>query len=128
MKYLITESQLNSMVDKIVQQTLEEFRDVCEIPDADTWPGWLNFDDCDTLESIEKIEVVNTQTQTPAKGFTKNYPTVGVDIYIYFSNIFASQDFSDFLIALAYRIKQKYKLTLNFKENELINTNTNRQW
>jgi hypothetical protein len=128
MKYLITESQLNSMVDKIVQQTLEEFRDVCEIPDADTWPGWLNFDDCDTLESIEKIEVVNTQTQTPAKGFTKNYPTVGVDIDIYFSNIFASQDFSDFLIALAYRIKQKYKLTLNFKENELINTNTNRQW
>ncbi len=128
MKYLITESQLNSMVGKIVQQTLEEFRNVCEFPDADSWPGWLNFDDCDTLESIEKIEVVNTQTQTPAKGFTKNYPTVGVDIDIYFSNIFASQDFSDFLIALAYRIKQKYKLTLNFKENELINTNTNRQW
>jgi len=128
MKYLITETQLDSVTQKLINDTLNEFRNVCEVPDADTWPGWLNFDDCDTLESIEKIEVVNTQTQTPAKGFTKNYPTVGVDIDIYFSNIFASQDFSDFLIALAYRIKQKYKLTLNFKENELINTNTNRQW
>jgi hypothetical protein len=127
MKYLITESQFDSIVQKLINDTLNEFRDVCEVPDADTWPGWLNFDDCDTLESIEKIEVVNTQTQTTAKGF-RPYPTIGADIDIYFSNIFASQDFSDFLISLAYRIKQKYKVTLNFKENELINTNTNRQW
>ena len=128
MKYLITESQFDSVTQKLINDTLNEFRNVCEDPDADTWPGWLNFDDCDTLESIEKIQVVNTQTQKPAKGFTKNYPTVGVDINIYFSNIFESQDFSDFLIALAYRINQKYKVQLNFKENELINTNTNRQW
>jgi hypothetical protein len=127
MKYLITESQFDSIVQKLINDTLNEFRDVCEVPDADTWPGWLNFDDCDTLESIEKIEVVNTQTQTPIKGF-RPYPTIDVDIDIYFSNIFASQDFSDFLISLAYRIKQKYKVTLNFKENELINTNTNREW
>jgi hypothetical protein len=127
MKYLITESQFNSITQKLINDTLNEFRDVCEAPDADTWPGWLNFDDCDTLESIEKIEVVNTQTQTPIKGF-RPYPTIDVDIDIYFSNIFASQDFSDFLISLAYRIKQKYKVTLNFKENELINTNTNREW
>lgn len=127
MKYLITESQFDSVTQKLINDTLNEFRNVCEVPDADTWPGWLNFDDCDTLESIEKIEVVNTQTQKPVKGF-KPYPTIGVDIDIYFSNIFASQDFSDFLISLAYRIKQKYKVQLNFNENKLINTNTNRQW
>ena len=51
-----------------------------------------------------------------------------IDIDIYFSSIFASQDFSDFLISLAYRIRQKYKVTLMFNENESINTNTNRQW
>jgi hypothetical protein len=128
MKYLITEGQFDSVTQKLINDTLNEFRNVCEVPDVDTWPGWLNFDDCDTLESIEKIQVVNTQTQKPAKGFTKNYPTIGVDIDIYFSNIFASKDFSDFLIALAHRINQKYKVHLNFKENELINTNTNRQW
>jgi hypothetical protein len=127
MKYLITENRLNSFTQRIINDTLNEFRDVCEVPDADTWPDWLSFDDCDSLESIEKIEVVNTQILTPVKGF-KQYQTFGVDVDIYFSNIFASQDFSYFLIALAYRIKQKYKITLMFNENELINTNTNRQW
>jgi hypothetical protein len=127
MKYLITENRLNSLTQKIIDETFNEFRNVCEVPDADTFPDWLSFDDCDSLESIEKIEVVNAQILTPAKGF-RPYQTFGVDVDIYFSNIFASQDFSDFLIALAYRIKQKYKIALMFNENELINTNTNREW
>ena len=128
MKYLITESQFSNTIKRLIKDTLTEFRNVCEVPDADTWPDWLSFDDCNRFESIEKIEVVNTQTLTLTKGLGKQYPTFGVDIDIYFSSIFASQDFSDFLIALAYRIRQKYKVTLMFRENESINTNTNRQW
>lgn len=128
MKYLITESQFSNTIKRLIKDTLTEFRNVCEVPDADTWPDWLSFDDCNSFESIEKIEVVNTQTLTLTKGLGKQYPTFGVDIDIYFSSIFASQDFSDFLISLAYRIRQKYKVTLMFNENESINTNTNRQW
>ena len=128
MKYLITENRLNSLTQRIIDETFDEFKNVCEVPDADTWPDWLSFDDCNSFESIEKIEVVNTQTLTLTKGLGKQYPTFGVDIDIYFSSIFASQDFSDFLISLAYRIRQKYKVTLMFNENESINTNTNRQW
>jgi hypothetical protein len=128
MKYLITENRLNSLTQRIIDETFDEFKNVCEVPDADTWPDWLSFDDCDSLESIEKIKVVNTQTLTLIKGFEKQYPTFGVDIDIHFSSIFASQDFSYFLIALAYRVKQKYKVNLMFRENESINTNTNRQW
>lgn len=127
MKYLITENQFTNTIKKLINDTLIEFRNVCEVPDADTWPDWLSFDDCDSLESIEKIEVVNVQNLKLTKGL-KKYPTFGVDINIHFSNVFTSKDFSDFLIALAYRIKQKYKVTLMFNENELINTNTNRQW
>ena len=126
MKYLITESQFSNTIKRLIKDTLTEFRNVCEVPDADTWPDWLSFDDCNSFESIEKIEVVNTQTLTLTKGLGKQYPTFGVDIDIYFSSIFASQDFSDFLISLAYRIRQKYKVTLMFNENESINTNTNR--
>ena len=128
MKYLITESQFSNTIKRLIKDTLTEFRNVCEVPDADTWPDWLSFDDCNSFESIEKIEVVNTQTLTLTKGLGKQYPTFGVDIDIYFSSIFASQDFSDFLISLAYKIRQKYKVTLMFNENESINTNTNRQW
>jgi hypothetical protein len=128
MKYLITENKINSFTQRIINDTLTEFRNVCEVPDADTWPDWLSFDDCNSLESIEKIEVVNTQILKLTKGLGKQYPTFGVDINIHFSSIFASQDFSDFLIALAYRIRQKYKVTLMFNENESINTNTNKEW
>ena len=110
MKYLITENRLNSFTQRIIDETFNEFRNVCEVPDAGTFPDWLSFDDCNSLESIEKIEVVNTQILKLTKGLGKQYPTFGVDINIHFSNIFASQDFSDFLIALAYRIKQKYKI------------------
>jgi hypothetical protein len=128
MKYLITESQFSNTIKRLIKDTLTEFRNVCEVPDADTWPDWLSFDDCNSLESIEKIEVVNTQILKLTKGLGKQYPTFGVDINIHFSSIFASQDFSDFLIALAYRIRQKYKVTLMFNENESINTNTNKEW
>jgi hypothetical protein len=128
MKYLITESQFSNTIKRLINDTLTEFRNVCEVPDADTWPDWLSFDDCNTLESIEKIEVVNVQNLKLTKGLGKQYPTFGVDINIHFSSIFASQDFSDFLIALAYRIRQKYKVTLMFRENESINTNTERNW
>jgi len=128
MKYLITENRLNYLTQRIIDETFDEFKNVCEVPDADTWPDWLSFDDCNSLESIEKIKVVNTQTLTLIKGLGKQYPTFGVDIDIHFSSIFVSQDFSDFLIALAYRVKQKYKVNLMFRENESINTNTNREW
>ena len=128
MKYLITESQFSNTIKRLINDTLTEFRNVCEVPDANTWPDWLSFDDCDSLESIEKIEVVNVQKLKLIKGYEKKYPTFGVDINIHFSSIFASQDFSDFLITLAYRIRQKYKVTLMFRENESINTNTERNW
>jgi len=128
MKYLITESQFSNTIKRLINDTLTEFRNVCEVPDADTWPDWLSFDDCNSLESIEKIEVVNVQNLKLIKGLGKQYPTFGVDININFSSIFASQDFSDFLITLAYRIRQKYKVTLMFRENESINTNTERNW
>jgi len=133
MKYLITESQFDSVTQKLINDTLNDFRNFCEVPDTDAWLSnhWLNFDDCDTLESIEKIQVVNSEQVKSVPGLikiTSKYPIIKVDVDIYFSNIFASQDFSDFLISLAYRIKQKYKVQLSFNENELINTNTNRQW
>ena len=129
MKYLITENRLNYLTQRIIDETFDEFKNVCEDYDESQEPGdWYNWDDCDSLESIEKIKVVNTQTLTLIKGFEKQYPTFGVDIDIHFSSIFASQDFSDFLISLAYRIRQKYKVTLMFNENESINTNTERNW
>ena len=124
MKFLITESQLDSTIQTMIDQTLKEFSKYCDHPDADNWPDWLGFDDCNYFEIIERIKVINTET---VKSYGK-YPSIKVLADIEFSSIFASYDFSDFLIALRYRIQQKYKITLEIKENEVINTNKNREW
>ena len=126
MKFLITESQLDSTIQTMIDQTLKEFSKYCDNPDADNWPDWLGFDDCNTYAGIEKIKVISTEKAKSING--SKYPFIKVLVDIEFSSIFESEDFSDFFIALTYRIQQKYKITLEIEENELINTNTNRQW
>jgi len=127
MKFLITESQLDSTTQKVINDTLIEFKKVCDDYDnGEMPPDFLNWDDCDTLGLIERIKVVSIKKLEQIKGVIKQHPTVSVYINIYYSSIFKSKDFSDFLIALAYRIKQKYKIILNFTEKDLINTNKNR--
>jgi hypothetical protein len=131
MKFLITESQLDFTVQTMIDQTLMEFSKHCDYPDADNWPDWLGFDDCNTYDSIKKIKVISTDQVKSVPGLikiTSKYPLIKVLVDIEFSSIFTHQDFSDFFISLRYRIQQKYKITLNIEENELINTNTNKQW
>jgi hypothetical protein len=125
MKFLITESQLDSTVQTMIDQTLKEFRNVCDDYDnGQEPPDFLNWDDCDSLNMIENIKVLNTEQVKN----TSKYPLINVLVDIEFSSIFESEDLSDFLIALRYRIQQKYKITLEINENELINTNKNRNW
>jgi len=126
MKFLITESQLDSTIQTMIDQTLKEFSKHCNHPDADNWPDWLGFDDCNTYEIIEKIKVISTKKEKLING--SKYPFIKVLVDIEFSSIFGSEDFSDFFITLRYRIQQKYKITLEIEENESINKNTNRQW
>lgn len=128
MKLIITENQLNNVTQKMIDETLNDFRKHCDAPDAETFPDWLSFDDCDVFTILEKIEVVNTKKTEIIKGILMKYPTIDTYLNIYFSTIFESAYFDDFLINLSDRIRQKYKIVLLFKKNELINTNTNRQW
>ena len=125
MKFLITESQLDSTVQTMIDQTLKEFRNVCDDYDnGQEPPDFLNWDDCDSLNMIENIKVLNTEQVKN----TNKYPLINVLVDIEFWSIYGSEDFSDFLITLRYRIQQKYKITLEINENELINTNKNRNW
>ena len=131
MKFLITESQLDSTIQTMIDQTLKEFGKYCDNPDADNWPDWLGFDDCNTYEGIEKIKVISAEQIKSVPGLVKitsKYPLINVLVDIEFSSISYHEDLSDFLITLRYRIQQKYKITLKIEENELINPNKNRNW
>lgn len=105
-----------------------EFSRYCDYPDPEDWPGWLNFDDCNTYEIIEKIKVINSQKVKSTQALNRTYPTIKVAVELHFSSIFPSVDFSDFFISLAYRINQKYKVIVDFVYLNLTNTNINKEW
>ena len=124
MKYIITESKINSLFDIVLQDTLEELKDVCKDYDADTFPNWLGFDDCDSVELIEKI-TINSTKQTDFYGADKKGFIISVDID--FSSI-RFEDFSDVIYVIQQRMKDKIKMPLILRIGEQWNTNKNREW
>lgn len=124
MKYIITESKINSLFDKVLQHTLEELKDVCKDYDADTFPDWLGFDDCDSVELIEKI-TINSTKQTDFYGPNKKGFIISVDIE--FSSI-RFEDFSELIYVIQQRMKDKIKIPLILRIGEQWNTNKNQNW
>jgi hypothetical protein len=124
MKYVITESKINSLFDKVLQHTLQELKDVCKNPDTDTFPNWLGFDDCDSVELIEKI-TINSTKQTDFYGTNRNGFIISVDID--FSSI-KFEDFSDLIYVIQQRMKDKIKIPLILRIREQWNINKNPNW
>ena len=85
MKYLITESQFTNTIKKLVLSTFDEIKGFCENPDADTFPGWLGFDDCEAANLVDKIEINDIHKQESRPDFFGNkYPRFMVWINIYY--------------------------------------------
>ena len=125
MKYIITESKINSLFDKVLQHTLEELKDVCKDYDEGEDPGdWYNWDDCDKVELIEKI-TINSTKQTDFYGVNKKGFIISVDID--FSSI-RFEDFSDVIYVIQQRMKDKIKILLILRIREQWNTNKNPNW
>lgn len=124
MKYIITESKINSLFDKVLQHTLKELKDVCKDYDADTFPNWLGFDDCDSVELIEKI-TINSTKQTDFYGPNKKGFIISVDIE--FSSI-KFEDFSELIYVIQQRMKDKIKIPLILRIGEQWNTKKNPNW
>lgn len=125
MKYIITESKINSLFDKVLQHTLEELKDVCKDYDEGEAPGdWYTWDDCDSVELIEKI-TINSTKQTDFYGADKKGFIISVDIE--FSSI-RFEDFSDVIYVIQQRMKDKIKIPLILRIGEQWNTNKNPNW
>jgi hypothetical protein len=129
MKYLLTESQINKFIDQVIQETLQEIKDKCEVPDADTWPGWLNFDDCDVANQIVKIVVNDVEKEEVKPNLQgKFYPRFRVWVNLYYTSLFTEIGQHNIGYVISYRILQKYKIKLNVLVQEEFNINTDRQW
>ena len=128
MKYLITENQFHSTINKVFQQTVNEIKNFCEVPYAETFPDWLGFDDCDQINIIEKIEINNIEKEkSKSNVLGEKYPTFIVWVKIYYDTT-RFYDFDDLKFTISDRIFKKYKIRVNVRIQEEINTNTNPNW
>lgn len=129
MKYLLTETQIDKFVNRMIQETIQELRDECE--DYDEIGEWFNWDDCDGIDTVEKIVLNDVENAEPSKNLDGGiYHTFIARITIYYNSIFNRYDFSDLSGVLTYRIFQKYKIRVKIKIQEEINTrqDSNPQW
>lgn len=131
MKYLLTESQINKFINRIIQETINELQEECEDYDESLESGdWYNWRDCDYMESFEKLVINDIEKIESIPDFQTGsvYPTFRIWVNIYYSSISPSIDFIGLRGVLHYRIFQKYKIKLHIVIQEEINTNKNREW
>ena len=125
---LSKETMIGTFQD-IIEETLEEIKHNCEELDADSFAGWLNFDTCDVVDSIDKINIVNIERKKgiSRKGISR-IPMFEVDVNITFNSISAWIDYDDFMYTMADRIIGKWKIRFIFNIKEQENSNKREMW
>ena len=120
---LSKETMIGTFQD-IIEETLEEIKHNCEELDADSFAGWLNFDTCDVVDSMDKISVVNFERR---KGLSR-IPMFKVDVNLTINGIFGGIDYDDFMYSIADRIIGKWKIRFIFNIKEQNNNNKREMW
>lgn len=129
MKIIITESQQQNFINRAIQETITELKNECKKLDDGEDGDWFRWYDCDLVENLEKMEVVEIQkVETTPNLQGKNYPRFRVWVDIYYYTIFERRDYESLRHAINYRVFQKYKMDLIINRNDEFNTNTNRNW
>ena len=120
---LSKETMVDTFQD-IVEETLEEIRNICEVLDIDTFPDWLSFDGCDVVDTIDKITIVNIERK---KGISR-IPMFEVDVNLTLNGIWGGIDYDDFIYTISNRIIGKWKIRLIFNIKEQENSNKREMW
>jgi hypothetical protein len=111
MRILLSESQIHSVIQKSINDTITNMKKDCETEDEN-----IDSNVCDLLDTLNKIDVVST-----SKIKTTTGTFIGVLVNIYYETIFSYIDYEDFLYDLGRAIKKKYGLRLVFEVNDEIN-------
>jgi hypothetical protein len=124
MKVLIMENQLVPTFQKMIDDTIEEFRVGCETLYPDTWPPYLSFDDCECLDILENIKITDIKKSEYDKS---KYVVFKANVNIQYSTVFEYRDYTELLFSLRQRMEQKYKITIMFTIEQSTNIK-DRQW
>ena len=115
MKILLTENQTDKVLQMLIDRVLQDFRNVCDEDYAGEQPDWFHGYECDFMDYVTKVEVVNSSMV--------NVPTIG-QVLIGKVNIYHTDNFEideeDFLYYITDTIRIKYKIRVTLGLNEQI--------
>lgn len=131
MKYIITESQRNRIVEmsteqnknwvailtSLIDKTCNQIQLSCSEIDADNFPVGLNFDICEDIEHLEKIEVDSVNYNKSNDGTIPNF-TVQIRIY---SNSPSFRNYDSLLYELSNRFTKTLGSNVNWKVLDQLN-------
>jgi hypothetical protein len=131
MKYIITESQRNRIFEystkekknwvpiltSLTDETCNEIEQSCSEIDADDFPVGVNFDICEDIEHLEKIEIESVNYNESNDGTIPNF-TVQIRIY---SNSPSFRNFDSLLYELSDRFTKTLGSNVNWKVLDQIN-------
>jgi hypothetical protein len=131
MKYIITESQRNrifeystkekknwvAILTSLTDKTCKEIELSCSEIDADDFPVGVNFDICEDIEHLEKIEIEAVDYNESNDGTIPNF-TVQIRIY---SNSPSFRNFDSLLYELSDRFTKTLGSNVNWKVLDQIN-------
>jgi len=131
MKYIITESQRNRIVEismdqnknwvailtSLIDKTCNQIQLSCSEIDADNFPVGLNFDICEDIEHLEKIEVDSVNYNKSNDG---TIPNLTVQIRIY-SNSPSFRNYDSLLYELSDRFTKTLGSNVNWKVLDQLN-------
>lgn len=131
MKYIITESQRNrifeystkekknwvAILTSLTDKTCKEIELSCSEIDADDFPVGVNFDICEDIEHLEKIEIEAVDYNESNDGTIPNF-TVQIRIY---SNSPSFRNFDSLLYELSDRFTKTLGSNVNWEVLDQIN-------
>ena len=131
MKYIITESQRNrifeystkesknwvAILTSLTDETCNEIELSCSEIDADDFPVGVNFDICEDIEHLEKIEIESVGYNESNDGTIPNF-TIQIRIY---SNSPSFRNFDSLLYELSDRFTKTLGSNVNWEVIDQIN-------
>jgi hypothetical protein len=119
MKFLITENKLENLIQKMVDKSILEIKNISSnSTDYNQIPDWLSYDSVDIIERVVEIKI-NEIFKSDSKY------KVYVDVYINSINFF---DVTELLFDIKNYIEKTFGFELLLIEKNTFNTKENLEW
>lgn len=117
MKFIITENKLDNTIQKMIDKSILEIRNIDDKDDLDTIPDWLSFDSVNIISYVDSIKI----NRIEKSGWIRVY----VDVYL---NTPHSFDITQLLYDIKNYINNTFGIGLSLVENSVSDKKNTSEW